>query len=44
MNSNFNEVMSKKSDSQLIAILTNERDQFHSDALVAAEHELKKET
>jgi hypothetical protein len=42
MNNNFNEVMSRKSDSQLTAILTSEREQFQPDALAAAEHELKK--
>ena len=42
MNNNFNKVMSSKSDSQLMAILTRERDQFQPEALMAAEDELRK--
>lgn len=39
---NYKEVMSKKTDSDLIKMLTLEREQFQSDALAAAEEELKR--
>lgn len=42
MSNNFNEIMSRKSDLQLMAILTTEKDQFQPEALIAAEQELNK--
>jgi hypothetical protein len=40
--SEFREVMTKKADSDLIKILTVERDQFLPEAIIAAEEEFKK--
>ena len=42
MSPDFKEIMTQRSDAELIEILTNKKDEYQSDAIAAAEAELEK--